>query len=443
MEKNKYFVLIAILFLFLFNCTSNNDSSSVKDIDLTIKTYGGTNNESAQALTKTMDGGYAILGYTQSSDQDITDKAEIGFDFWVLKFDSEHDLQWSKTYGGSDDDRGSDIINTSDGGFAIIGSSQSSNEDIDNNAGSQDYWIAKLDVSGNISWQKSFGFSGLDNGISLLQTSDNGYLLTGVLDVTASGGLGNSRTSSTEHAGGDYWVIKLSANGEKQWSKFYGGTFTDTPYDSIQTDDGYLIVGSSDSNDVDINNNRGSYDFWIIKIAFTGELIWEKSFGGTEIDEARAIVNSGDGNYIIVGDSRSNDLDISKNMGAADLWLIKMSPSGELIWEKSFGGSSFDVGRSIDRTLDNGFIIGGSSRSSDGDVSSNQGQNDAWILKVDGAANIQWQKTIGGSDIDFVYDAIQLNNGTIVAAGESNSSDNNIMINKGFTDLLLIQLIEN
>jgi len=273
----------------------------------------------------------------------------------------------------------------------------------------------------------------------VIQTNDGGFLLSGVLDVTASEGEGNSRASFKRHAGGDYWIIKLNTNGEKQWSKFFGGTFTDTPYDIIETsDNGFIAVGSSDSDDVDINNSNGSYDFWVIKFDVTGNLIWEKSYGGSEIDEAHAIVNSEDENYIIVGDTRSNDIDISQNNGAADLWIIKISTTGELIWEKTYGGSNFDVGRSIRKTQDNGFIISGSSRSADGHLETNQGQNDAWILKMNNNVEIEWQKTIGGTNIDFAYDATQLNNGSFVIVGETSSDDADIMENKGFTDLLVI-----
>lgn len=447
MKKSLFYKLaftIAV-FAFLLNCSNDDTTILIPNETLTgdidfIKTYGGTKNESAQSTTNTIDGGYAILGYTQSIDGDITDKLIENFDYWVLKFTSESTLQWSKTYGGSLDDRGNSIIQTSDGGFAILGFSSSNDEDVTENAGSQDYWISKLDALGNLTWQKSFGYSGIDNGISLIQTNDNGYLLVGVLDVTASGGQGNTRNSQRRHAGGDYWAIKLNTSGDIEWSKYYGGSFTDTPYDVIQSDNGYMIIGSSDSDDIDISDSNGSYDFWVISISNTGELLWEKSYGGDEIDEARSITNSSDGNFIIVGDTRSSDQDISQNNGAADLWLIKITPSGELIWEKTFGGSNFDVGRSVSKTQDNGFIITGSSRSSDGDLSANQGQNDAWVLKIDSNADIQWQHTIGGSDIDFAYDATQLNDGTIVAVGDSNSSNADILENKGFTDLLLMKI---
>ncbi|MDO5972243.1 hypothetical protein Q4Q35_20790 [Flavivirga aquimarina] len=444
----RYTFVLPLIFIasFLFNCSKNDDTPKTtdnlnKEIAF-VKTIGGTKNESAQSIIKTSDGGYLILGYVQSADGDVLNKQNESFDYWLLKYDQNNALQWQKTYGGSDDDRGSDVIQTSDGGFAILGYSQSNDGDVTENNGFNDFWISKLDSSGTISWEKSFGFSGADKGISIIQTNDNGYLLTGVLDVSASNGEGNSKSlSSKRHAGGDYWVIKLNALGENEWTRFFGGTFTDTPYDALQTEDnGYIIVGSSDSEDVDIKGNKGSYDFWVIKISDTGNLVWEKSFGGSETDEARAIVKSSDGNYIIVGDTRSSNMDVSNNKGAADCWVIKISPVGELIWEKTFGGSSFDSSHAIIKTQDNGFIISGNSRSADSDISINQGQNDAWVFKIDANANIEWQKTVGGSDIDLAYDVIELSDETVIVVGESNSSNIDIPENKGFSDLLIFKI---
>ncbi|WP_239004442.1 aryl-sulfate sulfotransferase [Lacinutrix sp. WUR7] len=430
-------LIASLTFILLNSCKSDDDvatSENLGEIDA-ITSFGGTKNESAQSVVSTQDGGYAILGHTQSMDFDITDKPNESYDYWVLKFDTENQLQWNKTYGGTGDDRGNTIIQTTDGGFAILGQSASVDEDVTQNSGAKDYWLTKLDAVGNIIWEKSFGYSGVDVGISLLQTNDNGYFITGILDVSASGGAGN-----TKHAGGDYWAIKLDATGNTIWSKYYGGSYTDTPHDAVETNDGYIIVGSSDSDDVDINNNKGTYDFWVVKIDTTGNIIWEKSFGGSGIDEAWAITNTNDGNYIVVGDTRSNDQDVSNLLGAADLWIIKISPDGDLIWEKTMGGSSFDAGRSISKTQDNGFIISGSSRSVDGDLNANNGQNDAWVFKIDNNANVSWQKTIGGTNIDFAYDAVQLQNLSYVAVGESSSDDADLTNNKGFTDLLIIKI---
>ena len=403
------------------------------------KTFGGSKNELANSVVKTQDGGYAILGYTQSNDGDITDKPNEDFDYWVMKFNSNDELEWNKTYGGSLDDRGSKIIQTQDGGYVIVGYSQSNDFDATQNEGSYDFWMVKLTNSGVVSWEKSFGYTGSDKGYSIIQTSDNGYLLSGVLDVTASGGAGNSK--AVLHAGGDYWAIKLDVSGNIQWTKYFGGSLNDTLSDAIQTTDGgFILVGSSDSADVDITNNKGTYDFWIVKINALGVLVWEKNYGGAEIDEARGIVSSDDGNYVIVGDTRSADVDVSQNSGSADLWLIKITPDGDLIWEKTFGGGSFDVGRAIVKTQDSGFLIAGSSRSQDGDLSENHGQNDAWVLKINESGDIEWQQTLGGSNIDFSYSVAELNDKKVVLVGESSSSDFDILENKGFTDVLIAKI---
>ena len=435
---------VFLVALFFVNCSEDNDNSNPREQDIEIDfitTLGGSKNESAQAVVNTTDGGYAVLGHTQSMDGDVLNKSNESYDYWLLKFDANNQLQWQKTYGGSDDDRGVDLIQTSDNGFAVIGKSKSSDLEVSENAGFDDFWVSKLDSSGAIIWEYSFGFAGSDTPYSIIQTNDNGYLLSGVLDVSASNGQGDRKLILSRHAGGDFWVIKLNASGVKQWSNYYGGSFTDTAYDAIQTeDDGYIIVGSSDSDDVDITNNLGSYDFWILKISATGTLVWEKSFGGSEIDEAYGISQAADGNYLIVGDTRSNDLDISQNNGAADLWIIKITPEGTLLWEKTLGGSSFDVGRSVSKTQDNGFLIAGSSRSTDGSLTSNKGQNDAWIIKINSSGNLVWQKTIGGSNVDFFYDAVELNDQTIIAVGDSNSSNEDIFNNNGFADLLILKL---
>ncbi len=431
-----------VLFFLIWNCSSNDDNqmpTPLKNTDTIL--LGGSLNESASSIIKTLDGGYAILGFTQSKDGDIKDKTNESYDYWLLKFDNSNTLQWQKTYGGSNEDRGSKVIQTSDNGFALIGFSKSSNGHLTENNGFDDFWILKLDDLGHISWQKSFGFSGVDSGISVIQTNDGGFLLLGVLDVTASNGEGNSKSSAIKHAGGDYWAIKLSVNGEKQWSKFYGGSFTDTPYQVIQTqDNGYIIVGSSDSNDVDISNNKGGYDFWVIKISEAGTLIWEKSFGGSQIDEARDIIATNDGHFLIVGDTRSNDKDVTNNKGAADIWLIKITSNGELIWQKTIGGTGFDAARSIKSTMDGGYLIVGNSRSEDGDTTTNSGQNDAWILKLNHQANLQWQNSIGGTGTDLAFDAIEQNDNTIITVGESGSPTLNTQVNKGFTDLMVLHI---
>ena len=437
----KKYTLILILF-FLCNC-SKKDVFEIPEIDTNIyfiETIGGSKNDAFNAITKTIDGGYIAAGYTQSNDGDIISKANISFDFLVSKFSSENILEWQKHFGGSKDDKALDIIQTLEGDFIILGSSESSDLDVSENAGSKDFWLVKLSNNGILLWEKSFGFLGEDYGTTLLETKDGGFLITGVLDVSASNGQGNAKSTIINHAGGDYWVLKTNHLGALEWSRYFGGSFTEIPLGIVETDNhNYIIVGSSDSNDFNISNNKGSYDFWMTKIATDGSLLLEKTFGGSEIDEASAIIAANDGNFIIVGNTRSADKDVSKNNGAADIWILKVSAEGNLIWEKTIGGSSFDVAKAIYKTQDNGFLITGSSRSLDNGFQ-NKGQNDALILKVDENGNLLWQKTFGGSEIDFLYDVVELNNKSIIAVGESSSSDQDILENKGFTDALVIQI---
>jgi len=443
MGKSYYIKLhFFIVFTFLFCCESDDSITTNQIVSINeISTLGGTKNESGQSVVATSDGGFAVLGYSQSMDGDLLNKSNISYDFWLIKYNFNGEQEWQKVYGGSSDDRGYDIILSNDNNMVIFGSSKSADGDVSSNAGSNDFWIAKISNFGAIIWEKSLGYSGSDNGYSVIQTIDNGYLLLGVLDVTASDGEGNNRISSYRHAGGDYWAVKLDANGVLEWSRYFGGNFTDTSYAACQTQGGdYIIIGSSDSNDIDVSNNKGTYDFWIIKISSEGNLIWEKSYGGSEIDEALDITPTTDGNFIVCGNTRSNNIDVNLNNGAADIWILKITPNGEILWEKTYGGNSFEAAKSVHQTTDNGFVIAGNSRSDNNDLTKNNGQNDGWIFKINQDGILQWQTSIGGSNIDLLMDSTQLQDGSIVAVGNTSSSDLDILENKGFTDLLLIRL---
>ena len=236
-------------------------------------------------------------------------------------------------------------------------------------------------------------------------------------------------------------MIKINAQGTKLWSRYYGGLFTDSLLDLAETDNGdYILVGSSDSNDTDVSNNLGSYDFWVVKIDALGDLIWDKNYGGTQIDEAFSILKTVDNHFIIAGNSRSNDINITKNNGSADIWVIKIDINGKLIWEKNYGGSSFENATKIISSSSGGFVISGSSRSADLDVSNNKGNKDVWVIKINDKGNLEWQKSIGGSELDEANSLLELKNGALMLAGESWSENSDILENKGFSDGLIIKL---
>jgi len=167
--------------------------------------------------------------------------------------------------------------------------------------------------------------------------------------------------------------------------------------------------------------------------------LWEKSFGGSEVDQSRAIVKTRDNSYIIAGNSFSTDGDISSNFGSSDFWLIKINDLGELIWSKNFGGSNFDYATSI-TMASNGYVVSGYSQSADNQLTTNFGNNDYWVMKIDEQGTLQWQKSFGGSGFDLALDAIETLDGHIIVVGETESTDYNIAENRGLKDVLIIKV---
>lgn len=436
-----YKALGALVGFLLFSCkketiTQTNDLPWRQSSPF-VQVFGGSANESARAVVATPDGGFAVLGHTQSQDGFLAEKTNNSFDMWLLRFDGGGNLLWQKTYGGPGNDRGLDLINTPTGNLVLVGFLEGKAPGAPTSPNSQNLWVVQVDAVGTVQWEKTFGYAGSDYATQVIADADGNLVIAGVLDVTASEGLGNQ---TQKHAGGDYWVLKLNAQGELIWRNYFGGLQADTPY-ALETtpDGGYLLAGTSDSADTDISQSRGSYDCWVVKIDSQGQLQWEASFGGSQIDTAYALAPLQNGHYRIVGDSRSSDQQVTQNNGAADMWVFDIDLSGELVQEKCIGGSNFDVGRSL-YPLSNGcWLLAGSSRSTDGDLQKNQGQNDAWMVVLNPTASeIIWQQTLGGAEVDFAYDAVQLSDGSLIAVGETQSQSGDIPINFGFTDALIL-----
>ncbi len=441
----KKYLPILFLVLCCIGCVDSDTNIEVVTLTGEIewqRTYGGSNDDIAQGIIETNDGGYAIIGHTKSIDGDITDKSVEENDFWVLKLTAEGNVEWQRTYGGSGDDQGRAIIQTVDGGYAITGPSKSADGDGSNNEGQHDHWILKLDSQGTILWERSFGFAGHDHSRSIIQTEDGGFFIGGYLDVDASNGLGNE-TVSTKHGVGEFWAQKLDANGNLQWRRYFGGANNDRIFQVLQAHDGnYLLVGVSESTDFDITDSNGSYDFWVIKIDTKGDMIWEKSYGGSGIDQGHAAVRTTDGNYIVVGAAISNDGDVSNNKGNSDTWVIKIDDNGTLLWEKTFGGSGFDAAFAISQGsgIFSSYVIAGNSKSTDGDTSKNNGENDFWVIKIDNNGKLLFEKSLGGSGLDFANGVIETRDQKIVVVGETESADVDITLNHGKKDIWIAKI---
>ncbi|MCB0458127.1 MAG: hypothetical protein KDC91_10320, partial [Flavobacteriaceae bacterium] len=357
-----------------------------------IKTYGGSNIDQAIAVVEANDGNYIVAGSTRSTDGELTGKPENDSDYWVLKISSsDGGIIWHKYYGGNDDEIATNITKTSDGGYILSGYSQSPNNQCGNqsNAGFFDYWLLKIDADGSEQWCQNFGYSGNDQAFDVFETQNGGYFATGYFDVSASGGEGNNDRSGsgTNHGVGEYWAIKMDAQGDFIWTRYFGGNHFDKCHDAIETaDHGFLLIGTSESLEEansDIINPHGTFDYWVVKVDANGNKVWVKNYGGAEIDQAYAACATDDGNYFIVGDSRSSEQDVSSNYGNADVWFIKIAPSGQMLMQKNYGGDQFESAKSIFPTSDGNYLISGSSRSQSNDVSANHGENDAWVFLVD------------------------------------------------------------
>jgi hypothetical protein len=230
-----------------------------------------------------------------------------------------------------------------------------------------------------------------------------------------------------------------------EWEIAFGGSQSEKAYSVQQTrDGGYIVAGNSMSNDGDVSGSHGKADVWVVKLSESGKLVWQKSFGGSEPEVAYSIQETMDGGYILAGYSYSSDGDVSeKNHGHSDVWVIKLKEDGILDWQKSLGGSGRDYANSIQQTMDGGYILAGVSKSNDGDVSGNHGDTDIWIVKLKRDGALEWQKSLGGSRDEFSPSIRQTKDGGYILAGISGSNDGDVSGNHGRSDFWVVKLKEN
>jgi hypothetical protein len=318
------------------NKTSENFGSSdawiVKtDADGTIqwqRTYGGSAFDVFRSVQQTPDGGYIVAGDSRSEPDGQKLSPHYGqTDFWILKLDANGNRVWERSYGGSDEDIASCIHQTTDLGFIVGGPSASGIDGTKTapNHGDRDYWVLKIDASGNEEWQASFGGSESDYLYCLEPTSDGGYVLGGAGSAT------DGNKTAPNYGSSDYWVVKLDSQGQEQWQASYGGTLAEHLYSLRQiADGGYLLAGGSysDPSGNKMSAHYGSYDFWLVKIDSDGNKRWEQALGGAGFDRLFSAQEDGLGGYILCGDSNSgiSGTKTTENFGDLDFWIVKLSP---------------------------------------------------------------------------------------------------------------------
>jgi len=321
-------------------------------------------------------------------------------------------------------------------GYVVAGFTVSDDGDVAVNYGFSDFWVIKFDSLGALQWRKNFGGSSFEAAYAIKQTTDGGYIVAGYTES-------NDIDVSGNHGQEDAWLLKLDSIGNILWQKCLGGSKWDEAKDiQLTIDGGYILIGRSSSTDGDVTGNNGSLDYWVVKLSASGQIEWQKSFGGSDYDFGYTVFPTSDGGYIVAGESQSTDGDITGNPGGLAAWVIKLNFEGKIEWQKALGGSLLDRANEVIQTREGGYMVFGQTNSDDGDVSGNHGGYDFWAVKLSAAGEIEWQKTMGGSSEDYGQSIQQTKDGGYVATGIVNSNNGDVTGNHGSTDMWVVKLTE-
>ncbi|MCZ4320350.1 T9SS type A sorting domain-containing protein, partial [Aequorivita viscosa] len=391
-------------------------------------TIGGDEEDTLWAMDKTLDGGYIIGGRSESDisgDKTVANHGNGTGDFWILKLDANGNILWQNSIGGTLDDHLYSLTSTADGGYLLGGLSNSniSGDKTENCMGLSDYWVVKIDTNGNVEWDNTIGGDDFDNLHSLKQTPDGGYILGGFSSSNISG----DKTENSNN--GDIWIVKLNSNGIVEWDNTIGGNGGDGLNNISITNDGGYIIGAESNSNISGDKTEDAFDtsgdYWVLKLDSTGNIQWQNTIGGIGYDSIESISQASDGGYIVSGSSDSPiSGDKTQNSNGLDAWIIKLNSSGNIEWQNTIGGAASDFGGDIIETIDGGYLIGCTSNS---DISNDKDENslgeyDIWIVKLTSNGIIEGQNTIGGSLNDGVMALIQNNYGNYFLAGYSNSN---------------------
>lgn len=333
---------------------------------------------------------------------------------------------WDKTFGGSGTDEQSVVIATNDGGFLLGGRSSSalSGDKTENSRGGDDFWVVKINANGQKQWDKTYGGSATDFITCIAPTTDGGFLLGGQSFSNASGD-----KSDNNRGDWDFWVIKINSSGQKQWDKTYGGLDNDVMSALVLTSDGGFLLGGASNSSLfgeKSEGSRGDWDYWVIKINPDGQKQWDKTFGGAGRDIMDRMIATSDGGFLLGGYSNSyvSGEKSENSRGNSDFWAVKINSSGQKQWDKTFGGSNNDIMNHLLQTSDGGYLLGGRSISgASGDKTDlGRGSEDFWVVKINSNGQKQWDKTFGGTGDDIGAAIVATPDNGYLLGGGSNST---------------------
>lgn len=398
-------------------------------------TLGGTGDDFGYTMIPTRDGGFAIVGGTNSGDGDFKVPASNGSDAYLAKYNKHRQLEWTKTIGGTGEDNFTAVAQTFDGGYIAVGQSESTNGGIKGNHGGFDVLVVKFSASGNVEWQKSFGGSGDEFGEGVVSTLYGGYAIVAFTTSDDGNVSGNHNTDGNF----DGWFIQIGAKGNLLFQHCYGGSDFDGFFSMVSSGNGsFILEGASGSNDGDVSGNHGNGDAWVVKVNAFGKILWQKCVGGSggEGDGNNDIATTADGNIIIDGGSNSTDGDINAQNDTAVSFVAKLNSStGNIIWSKSYAEPSLRNGGEIFATSDGGAVE--CSQVAPGfDVTT----YDVLISKFDRNGNQEWYKRLGGSDYDGAVTGYELANHDLNIVCLTTSTDGDVKNNHGGVDEWIIKL---
>ena len=355
------------------------------------KTFGGKGKDFLQSMQQTRDGGYILAGYSNSpvsGDKSVV--ASLDFDYWIVKIDASGKKQWDKAFGGISGDFLVSVQQTSDKGYILGGTSDSPFSGRNGlnktsfSRGEKDYWIVKLDASGNKEWDRTIGGRSYDYLQVVRQTKDKGFLLAGYSYSPSSGNKTGARKGLA-----DYWVVKVNQRGIVKWNKTIGGSNEDLLQSMELTRDGGCILGGTSTSPASGNKSQGSRgesDYWLVKLDNDGTIQWDKTIGGSRKDELRSVKQTSDGGYIIGGYSTSPISGHKTELSNKDIdfWVVKVGSAGAVKWNKTIGGNKDDGLQSVQQVDNGDYILAGYSRSgaTEDREAPSKGNYDFWMVSI-------------------------------------------------------------
>jgi hypothetical protein len=347
------------------------------------KTYGLACCSAGHIAVQTQDGGYAVAGYTFAFGAGATD-------FYLIKTDSMGNLTWSRTYGGTGDERCYHMQETSDKGFILVGYTQSFGPGLPYENG----YVVKTDSAGNLQWSYAFGGNGGEHMYNVRQTSDGGYILQG-------------ETRDSWAAWGDAYLVKIDSTGAMQWSKKYGSIEPDNARSIALTSDGGYVIGG----------NLWSLGMWLLKTDSLGNGLWSKTYGAYWV---MSVIQTLDGGFIMAG------------MDGSSIDIIKTDSIGDTLWTKAYGGPTYEEPTTIQHLADSSYVVSGK-------TTAVIGQNDLITFKLSSQGNLLWTKVYGGTyqDGDGAKSIDVTNDGGYIITGFTESFYGN------YNNVYLIKTDEN